>query len=140
MSFSQLYILYLVSSMPYRLPPWKFHKIVLYNFLSPSNEVVSYLVVSFITDQSGLLLQLHSSQLIRIFSSGCGNNAYRCVNGRGSVEDDWKVTRECIEKVGFDSTCFCSHMWETYADPYGSDINEFKKCCAGYDGYYAREC
>ena len=88
-------------------------------------------------------LSMKTLMLLSLFvnvASGCGSNAYRCVNEGGSVGDDWVVTRACMKKIGFDSTCYCSHMAETYADPFGSDINDFKKCCPTFSHYSAREC
>ena len=88
-------------------------------------------------------LSMKTLMLLSLFvnvASGCGSNAYRCVNEGGSVGDDWVVTRACMKEIGFDSTCYCSHMAETYADPYGSDIAAFKNCCPTYTHYRAREC
>ena len=91
-------------------------------------------------------LSMKNLLLLSLFvnvASACGNNAYRCVKEGGSVAKDWEVTWECMQQVGFDATCTCYHMVETYADPSGSDINDFKndfkKCCAEV-GYHAREC
>ena len=88
-------------------------------------------------------LSMKTLMLLSLFvnvANGCGSNAYRCVNSGGSVDDDAAITRACMIKVGFDSDCYCYHMAETYADPYGNDINAFKNCCRDYDHYYPREC
>ena len=88
-------------------------------------------------------LSMKTLMLLSLFvnvASGCGSNAYRCVKDGGSVGDDWVVTRACMIKIGFDSTCYCSHMAETYADPFGSDIAAFKNCCSTFSHYHAREC
>ena len=88
-------------------------------------------------------LSMRTLILLSLFvnvANGCGNNAWRCVNARGSVEDDYVVTRACMKKVGFDSTCYCSHMAETYADPFGSDVDKFRQCCYTFDNYVPREC
>ena len=47
-------------------------------------------------------LSMKNLLLLSLFAdvaSGCGSNAYRCVNDRGSVKDDWRVTRECMERI-----------------------------------------
>ncbi|KAJ7867812.1 hypothetical protein B0H13DRAFT_1636050 [Mycena leptocephala] len=74
------------------------------------------------------------------FSQGCGDNAYRCVNPNGSVEDDWNATKACMDKVGITNTCYCSHRAETYADPDGNNIQKFKDCCDATPNYGWREC
>ncbi|KAE8846665.1 hypothetical protein HRS9139_01232 [Pyrenophora teres f. teres] len=68
----------------------------------------------------------------------CGDNAYRCVGPNG-VGDDWAKTNHCCVTLAQD-TCYCSHMAETYCDPDGSNIENFKDCCGSFQGYEAREC
>ncbi|KAJ7871567.1 hypothetical protein B0H13DRAFT_2349854 [Mycena leptocephala] len=71
---------------------------------------------------------------------GCGDNAFRCVNPDGSVEDDWNATNACMDKVGITNTCYCSHRAEFYADPDGNNIQKFKDCCDATPNYGWREC
>ena len=87
-------------------------------------------------------LSMKNLLLLSLFvnvASACGNNAYRCIKDGGTVDMDWKITVQCMNKIGFAETCTCIHRLEVYFDPYGLDINAFKKCCADF-GYYAREC
>lgn len=71
----------------------------------------------------------------------CGDNAYRCKNPQGTIEDDWKFTQDCMQRVGFEDTCWCYHRAQTYADP-GSQakIEAFQKCCNSLQNYAAAEC
>jgi hypothetical protein len=81
--------------------------------------------------------------LLSLFTSvamSCGNNAYRCVNPQGTVAEDWHHTQLCMDSVGFSDTCYCVHRAETYADPYGDNIQKFKDCCDSYENYSYREC
>jgi len=69
----------------------------------------------------------------------CGENAFRCVNPRGSYDDDWRVTNECMDDLDISDTCYCSHKAAYYADATGM-VDEFKECCQDYGNYEAREC
>jgi hypothetical protein len=83
--------------------------------------------------------------LLSLFTSvamSCGDDTYRCVNPDDTVEEDWRHTKLCMEKVGISDTCWCSHRAEYYADV-GSDdikIQKFKDCCESYDNFGWREC
>ncbi|KAK4446751.1 hypothetical protein QBC34DRAFT_382824 [Podospora aff. communis PSN243] len=72
-------------------------------------------------------------------TSACGDNAYRCVTKDGSVSQDWELSKKCAKNVGANDDCWCSHWAEYYIDPWGKQIDEFKKCCEDHDAHW-REC
>lgn len=72
-------------------------------------------------------------------ASACGDNAYRCINPEGSISQDWAKTNYCCNQLAED-TCYCSHRAETYCDPYGPNIDRFKKCCESFTDFSWREC
>jgi hypothetical protein len=81
--------------------------------------------------------------LLSLFTSvamSCGDNAYRCKNPEGTVAEDWHHTQLCMDSVGFSATCYCWGAAETYADPSGNDIQDFKDCCQSYNNYAWVEC
>jgi hypothetical protein len=62
-----------------------------------------------------------------------GDNAYRCKNPDNTVDEDWKATEAICDKLGADD-CYCSHWAEYYCDPYGDNIDKFKKECEAKGG------
>jgi hypothetical protein len=73
-------------------------------------------------------------------TSACGENAYRCVNPDGSVEDDWAKTQECAVKLGTLSECWCWGLAQFHIDAPSDKIDAFKKCCESSENFGWREC
>lgn len=75
-----------------------------------------------------------------ISAKGCGENAYRCINPISTVENDWKNTKQCMEKLGILDTCWCLHEGQNYADVSGIDAGAFKDCCQEESGSDSHKC
>ena len=93
---------------------------------------------------SSVRLSMKTLMLLSLFvnvANGCGDHAYRCVSDLESISQDWAATENCMQKVGFSLECECWHRFETYAHPFGDDIQSFIDCCESYGNQYvAREC
>lgn len=71
--------------------------------------------------------------------TSCKDNAYRCVGNEG-VSKDKEHTYACRDKLEL-GDCWCYHMAEYYANPFGQkEIQDFKDCCLNYEGYSWRVC
>jgi hypothetical protein len=70
----------------------------------------------------------------------CGDNAYRCKNNDVTVDTDWDTTKSICNSLG-ESTCWCYNAAENYCDPFGDNIQNFKKKCEAWgDNWYWDEC
>jgi hypothetical protein len=74
-------------------------------------------------------------------ASACGDFSYRCFNPDESDGQAWRKTEACAMKVGPPGeSCWCHHRAEYYMSVGQGNAEAFRKCCAGSDGWYAREC
>jgi hypothetical protein len=73
----------------------------------------------------------------------CSDDAYRCVNPNGSVDDDWQATQKAMKSSGLShgNTCWCYRYAEDYVQLNGEDqIGKFQKACESQPNYSWREC
>ena len=78
---------------------------------------------------------------VSVLATGCGGDAYKCVNPSGSTSDDMAKTRICEDrlKISQDDECWCHHAAEQYASV-GDQAKAFQDCCESFDNFSWRGC